>query len=240
MDLTPTIVPKSDQLNADDLIAGPVTVTVVEVKKGTADQPVNVVTKEFGPGRPYKPAKSMRRVMVEAWGKDSSLYAGRQLTLFRDPRVKFGGEEVGGIRISAMSNLDKPLSVALTVTRGKRQPFVVQPIGATKPADPVAAAVEHFETTFGVTRGELETRLGRASGEWTPDDLDYLRELSKALHSGQKQVEDEFPDTAPDLTPQEAATVARFGLDKPEADGSEPSPDDPAWREYERQQETNR
>lgn len=195
MDLTPTIVPKSDQLNADDLIAGPVTVTVVEVTKGTAEQPVNVVTKEFGPKRPWKPAKSMRRVMVEAWGKDSSVYAGRSLTLFRDPNVKFGGEAVGGIRISAMSHIEKPLSIALTVSRGKRQPYVVQPLGAAaRPADPATAAVEHFETTFGVTRIELEKRVGRAVAEWTADDFEFLRDLSKALHNGERAIEAEFPE----------------------------------------------
>lgn len=128
MDLTPTIVPKSDQLNAEDFLAGPCTVTVAEVTKGNADQPVNVVTKEFGPKRPFKPSKSMRRVMVAAWGVDTSTYPGRSMTLYRDPTVKWAGEEVGGIRISAMSHLAEPLSLALTVTRGHRSPFLVQPL----------------------------------------------------------------------------------------------------------------
>ena len=64
MDLTSTIVPRSDQINADDLLAGPVTVTITEVRKGNAEQPVDVVLDLFGPGRPFKPSKSMRRVMV--------------------------------------------------------------------------------------------------------------------------------------------------------------------------------
>lgn len=136
MDLTPTIVPKSDQLNAEDFIAGPCTVTIAEVTKGTADQPVNVVTKEFGPRRPYKPAKSMRRVMVAAWGVDTSTYTGRSMTLYRDPSVRWAGEEVGGIRIAAMSNIREPLSIALTVTRGHRASFVVQPLNpAPEPVD---------------------------------------------------------------------------------------------------------
>lgn len=134
MDLTPTIVPKSDQLNADDLMAAPITVTIVEVAKGTAEQPVNVITKEFGPKRPYKPSKSMRRIMVAAWGVDTSTYSGRSMTLYRDPTVRFAGEEVGGIRISAMSNLETSLSVALTVTRGRRSPFVVEPLAPSEPA----------------------------------------------------------------------------------------------------------
>jgi len=128
VDLTPTIVPKSDQLNADDLIAGPITVTIVEVTKGTAEQPVNVVTQEFGPKRPYKPSKSMRRVLVAAWGVEAAAYAGHSLTLFRNPTIRFGSDEVGGIQISHMSNLAEPLTVALTVTRGKRSPFIVQPL----------------------------------------------------------------------------------------------------------------
>ena len=134
MDLTKSIEPRSDQLNADDLMAGPRTVTIVEVRAGNAEQPVEVVTQEFGPGRPFKPSKSMRRVMVAAWGPESSVYPGRKMTLFRDPTIRFGKDEVGGIRISHMSHLEKaPLKIALTVTRGKRAPFVVQAL-ADEPA----------------------------------------------------------------------------------------------------------
>lgn len=129
MNLTESIAPRSDQLNADDLISGPVVVTITEVLKGTPDQPVNVVTAEFGVGRPYKPSKSMRRVMVMAWGAESATYVGCQLTLFRNPAIRFGKDEVGGIQIAAMSHIDVPLTVALTVTRGKRAPFTVQPLG---------------------------------------------------------------------------------------------------------------
>lgn len=130
MNLTESITPKSDQLNADDLIGGSVTVTIAEMRQGTAEQPLSVVTKEFGAERPYKPSKSMRRVMVTAWGVDGANHIGRQLTLFRNPTIRFGKDEVGGIQISHMSGIDKPLTVALTVTRGKRAPFTVQPLTA--------------------------------------------------------------------------------------------------------------
>jgi hypothetical protein len=127
MDLTESIVPKSDQLNSDDLIAHPVTVTITEVRAGNAEQPVEVHLAEF-PGRPYKPSKSMRRVMVQAWGAEASAYTGRRLTLFRNPEIKFGGATVGGIEIAAMSHLPKRLTVSLMVTRGKRKPFTVEPL----------------------------------------------------------------------------------------------------------------
>lgn len=129
MDLTESITPNSEQLNAEDLLAAPRTVTVTGVESGSSEQPVFVHLKEY-PNRTYRPSKSMRRVLVSAWGADSVDYAGRQLTLFRNPKIRFGKEEVGGIQISHMSNLDKPLTVPLTVTRGKRLPFTVQPLAA--------------------------------------------------------------------------------------------------------------
>jgi len=139
MDLTTTIVPKSDQLNADDLMVAPVTVTIKDVQQGSIEQPVNVNLVEY-PGRAYRPSKSMRRVMVAAWGPDTTSYAGHRLTLFRNPDIKFGADKVGGIEISHLSHIEKPLTVALTATRGKRKNFTVQPLvtqsaTALSPAD---------------------------------------------------------------------------------------------------------
>jgi hypothetical protein len=127
LDMTESIAPKSDQLNAEDLLSGPRTFTIADVKRGSAEQPVDVHLVEF-PGRPFKPSKTVRRLMVNAWGPDAASYAGKRMTLYRDPAVKFGGMDVGGIRVSHMSHLTKPMTVALTVTRGKRAPFVVQPL----------------------------------------------------------------------------------------------------------------
>ena len=141
MDLTESIAPRSDQINADDLISGPVTVTVQEVVQGTAEQPVDVRLVEF-PGRAYRPSKSMRRVMVMAWGTEASTYAGRRITLFRNPEITFGRDKVGGIEISALSHIEKPLTVALTATRGKRKNFTVGPLAAPAPARDFLAEAE--------------------------------------------------------------------------------------------------
>ena len=139
MDMTETVVPKSDQLNADDLMSGPRTFTVAEVRIREGEQPVAVKLAEFPDARPFYPCKSMRRVMIMGWGADANKYAGRRLTLYRDPAVRFGGLDVGGIRISHMSHLDKPLTVALTVTRGKRAPYKVQPLPDAAQTSPVVS-----------------------------------------------------------------------------------------------------
>ena len=125
-DISKTIQPKSDQLNSDDLIVGPQTITVESVSVNpTADQPVSIHW-VGGAGRPYKLSKSMRRVIAAAWGVDSSAYVGRSMTLYRDPSVRFGGQEVGGIKISHMTDIEKPLKLALTATRGKKEAHNVQ------------------------------------------------------------------------------------------------------------------
>lgn len=133
MDMSTTIIPKSDQINSDDLITGPITVTIANVSAGNPEQPVNIHVEEF-PGRAYRPSKSMRRVLVAAWGKEANTYTGKRMTLYRNPDIKFGRDVVGGIEISHMSDLEKPLTVSLTATRGKRRPFTVQPLPDLAPA----------------------------------------------------------------------------------------------------------
>ena len=96
MDLSETIAPTSDQLDAVDLLTGPRTFTIEQVSKGNAEQPVNIKLAEFP--RPWRPGKSMRRVLVATWGPDGASYVGRRLTLWCDPTGRFGGAEVGGGR----------------------------------------------------------------------------------------------------------------------------------------------
>jgi hypothetical protein len=59
MDLTETTIPKSDQMNADDLDSGPRTFTITEVRRASSpEQPIDVVLAEFPECRPFKPSKS--------------------------------------------------------------------------------------------------------------------------------------------------------------------------------------
>lgn len=136
-DLRPTIIPKSDQLNADDLIGGPLTITVTKVSANpsSAEQPIAIAFEGDG-GKPYFPCKSMRRVLVNTWGHDGNTFPGRSMTLYRDDKVQFGGLAVGGIRISHLSHIDKEVTMALTATRANRKPFTVKPLKIVEPAAP--------------------------------------------------------------------------------------------------------
>lgn len=127
LDMSPVIAPKSDQISSDDFLSGPRTYQIegVAINPGT-EQPVNISL--VGETRVWRPCKSMARCLVAAWGPDAKLYSGKSVTLYRDPKVKWGGLEVGGVRISHMSHIERPLSMALTATKGRRADYTVKPL----------------------------------------------------------------------------------------------------------------
>lgn len=146
-DMSQVIVPKSDQINADDLIAGPraFTIEAVAITPGT-EQPVQI--KLAGEQRVWRPCKSMSRVLVAAWGPDAKAYTGRSVTLYRDPKVKWGGMEVGGIRISHMSHLERDMMIQLTATKGKRAPHVVKAMVAEVTQHPAADGARKWADAY--------------------------------------------------------------------------------------------
>lgn len=128
-DMTLTTAPKVDQLTFDHFAGGierTIRITSVDLTPGV-DQPC-VVHYEGENGLPYKPGLSMRRVMVHVWGKETAAYVGQCLKLYGDPKIKFGGLELGGVRISHMTGINKPVTMALTLTKANKKPFTVKPL----------------------------------------------------------------------------------------------------------------
>lgn len=187
MDITPYLKAKSDQLNADDLLGGDITVQVEGVNKGNSDQPV--VIRISGGHCPFKPSKTALRIIAAAWGTETNQWVGRWMQLYRDATVKWAGTEVGGIRIRAMSHLDRPLNLALTETRGKKHNWK---IGVLKQDD---------QRQAGASTANLELLLG--DQELTVDDFDRWR------------ASEEKPLFA-DLTGEQRAQIAGWLAVKPE------------------------
>jgi hypothetical protein len=131
VDMSRFVEAKSDQLNSDDLIGAPRTITITSVSGCDGDQPIAIHYEGDG-GKPFKPCKTIRRVMLAIWGRYASEYVGRSMTIYRDDSVTFGGLNVGGIRISHMSDLDKETVVVVMKSKGKKAGFKVLPLVATK------------------------------------------------------------------------------------------------------------
>lgn len=141
-DMMASVTPKSNQLNFDDLIGDRrITIEVTKVSGVSGEQPIAINYKGDN-GKPYMPCKSMRRILVHCWGADGHKYVGRIIGLYGDPTVKFGGLEVGGIRISHLSHIEQPITIALTASKTNRKPFTVHPL---VPDAPTASIDEYIE-----------------------------------------------------------------------------------------------
>jgi hypothetical protein len=136
MDLSQTIAPKSDHLNSDSLIAGPLTIAITSVTPRQDESRPVAINFEGDDGKPFLPCKAMRRGLVLAWGKDSTQYTGRGLILFRDPSVLYGGVAVGGVRISHASHLEKDLVFPLALNNKKK---ILWTFKVLKPWPPTSA-----------------------------------------------------------------------------------------------------
>ena len=205
-DMSAVIIPKSDQLNSDDLIAGPRTITItdVQIRPGT-EQPVSIHF-DGDNGKPYKCCKSMSRVLVALWGPDANAYRGRSLTLYRDPTVKWGGMEVGGIRISHMTHIEKVATLPLTATKGSRKPHVVKPLAppvqpaqatTTSPAEPtflerVQAKLDGCADDDAIKAVATHKQV-MAALQSAPDEL--RGELNRAIREAYERVSAAAPQT---------------------------------------------
>ncbi len=177
VDVSKTVDPKSDQLNTDDLIAGPRTIKIERVTaSSTPEQPVSVHY-EGDNGKPWKPCKSMRRVLIALWGSKGSGYVGRRVTLYRDDTVKFGGIEVGGIRISH-ADIDADVTIALTESRAKRKPTVIRKLAAEKAAAPATRSTM-AELSAALVAAGRETPAARLL--WVSNYLNKSIALSKDI-----------------------------------------------------------
>lgn len=172
---------KSDQLNADDLLLGPKTITITEITRGSTREQPYAFHYEGDDGRPWKPCLSMRRVMAKAWGTaEGADYIGRKVMLYNDETVTWAGRAVGGIRIKALSHISEPKTIAITDKRGSKKNVTVEVLtqqAEGQEADLAASLRAKFESCASID--EL-----RALWEQLPP---ALRETAAAFKDEAKQ-----------------------------------------------------
>jgi hypothetical protein len=198
-----TAEPRSDQWNADDFIGGPRTFTIAGVKPGSAEQKYDIELVE-GEGRVWRPPLTMLRLLMAAWGDEATTWAGRRVTLYRDEKVRFGPDAVGGIRVSHMSNLPggKRFETKITSARGKKASVSVEPLPDAAPVpqpytpDHERAIGEHMKRT-GLSGKEVLDTARAIAGR----DLKTARELTAAEADELIVTLAEVPDAEPDPEP---------------------------------------
>jgi hypothetical protein len=128
------------------------------------------------------------------------------MTLYRDPTVRFGGMDVGGIRVSHMSDIDKPLVAVLAISKGKRAPHTVQPLPkSAPPSKPVpdymvnaraATTVDEWRAVWeqAKTAGHLTAEL---KAELTPIGQALTEAAKKSAEPAQPAADDDFAEEPP-------------------------------------------
>jgi len=180
-DFAKTIEAKSDQLNSDDLMAGPITVTITDVKVNTeTDQQPVAISFTGDNGKPWKPSKSMRRALILKWGSDEKVFIGRSLTLFRDPTIRWAGQEVGGVSISHMTDMSDDTRFLLTSSRGQKKAMKIEHLKVKTPEE--IAAEKMSRASVWVSQSKLEIReltTVKQVQKWRVDKSDVINSLDK-------------------------------------------------------------
>lgn len=173
IDVSDTIQAKSDQLNAVDIAGAPITITITSVSKSNSpDQPLTVHYSGDN-GRPFKPSKTCRRILVQAWGKDANNWIGKRATLFCDPKVRWAGQEIGGVRISHMSGIDKTMNLQLPVSRGKYDKYTINPLPDQSPQENIKTQYTDEQLAKDLPNMQKSLDEGRSSNE------DFINHLIK-------------------------------------------------------------
>ena len=176
-DISHTLIARSDQLNAGDL-AAPRVVTVRGVRVTNDEQPVSI---DIGPDlQPWKPCKGMRRLLAQTWGTDTDAWPGHRVELYCDSSVTWAGAAVGGIRVSAISGIERATAYTMRTSKKGTQRYQIEPLEKGAPPLSRAEALERFTsyaTERGVTVEQVDAFLGThgtALADLGPDDLRRL------------------------------------------------------------------
>jgi hypothetical protein len=150
----------TDQLNYEDFLGGVTrTVTIAKVERGRKEAQYDIAIE--GDDRYWRPPPTVLKLLKLAYGDNAEDWIGKRATLYGDPEVKMAGKKVGGIRVSHLSHIDKPLVASLSITRGQTGTFTIQPLPDAAPtAEP-----------------SIDARIKQLQSEWRAADADRRAEI---------------------------------------------------------------
>lgn len=179
-----TTMAKSDQINAADLLGGPLVCQITDIQMtGSADQPISIFVDSHP--QPWKPSKTSRRVLAACWSDvDPSEWVGRYVVLYNDPTVMWAGKAEGGIRTSHMSHIDGKKTIMTNATRGKKSAQTVEPYYPDNAQASAAAPVFWPDEAFAKRLAAAQPKID--SGELTAEAFIATLEKKAPMTAGQK------------------------------------------------------
>lgn len=209
-----TTMAKSDQINAADLLGGPLVCQITDIQMtSSADQPISIFVDAHP--QPWKPSKTSRRVLAACWSDvDPSEWVGRHVVLYNDTTVMWAGKAEGGIRTSHLSHIDGKKTIMTNSTRGKKSAQTVEPYYPADvqapPAQPVFWPDEAFAKQLTGAQAKID------SGEITAEQFIAKLEKKAPMTAGQKaRVKPTPAQVAEDQAPLQMEDDDPFGEPPP-------------------------
>jgi len=215
--LQQALAPKSDQLNADDLIVGNIVIVISKVTINLGSEQKIIINYQGDNGKPWKPSKGMGRVLTEILGGDPDKWVGETVELFRNKEIRFGKEKCGGIQIAGMSAVRNVTTLLITTSKGKKSSITIQPIAAsgnqpqhraqapaTQPEQPNAKREWAVKLKAAVNYGSLavDEVWAMVPVEIKPDmDTFYKEQFMKAQQFDPQQAEEIPPPSDEKIPP---------------------------------------
>jgi hypothetical protein len=151
-DLDAWLAPKSDQLNADDLIGGPRIIRIRKVKITKTGKQDGTIWFDGDNDKPWKPCKGIGRILRGAYGLPEN-WIGKYVEIFRDPEAMYGGKKVGGIRIKGLSDIKADYETTFTLSRTVRDNIKIRKLVIRPTREDKALDVLQAEGTAAAARG---------------------------------------------------------------------------------------
>jgi hypothetical protein len=166
---------KSDRLNYENFIMGAKEFKISKLAKKTDQGKARLLIYFEGhEATPYWPSLGMIKCLSspDGWGESPfSEWIGRSMTLFGEPTVVYAGKEIGGIQISHISHIKTEYSTKITLRRGMRIDFTIEPIAvmSAAPAKPARPATPYPAEQFAAQLDKMRGSI--ASGKATADKI---------------------------------------------------------------------
>jgi len=199
-DISKALQAKSDQLNADDLIGREmhVKITGVNYDEDRKQQKLWIYyDQDPEQKKPWKPCKSMLRILAYIWTTDAEKYVGRELLLYRDESVKYAGEEVGGIRVKAASHISSAQTIRVALTKHSKKAHYIDKL-ETKPS-----VEERAETAKSMAIQEIR-RFDSLEDlyNWSEENDALLQKMERLFPKKMEEINSEYQHKKGELDAQ--------------------------------------
>lgn len=168
VDISQSLLAKSDQLNAADLI-DPIAIQIDKVNYDPDRvQPLWIYYNKLE--NPWKPSKGMRKIIASdaILGLETDNWTGARLRIFRESSVKYAGKAVGGVEISEFDGITSKKSFPVRTAKMGTKAIDINPLVLSE------KEITFFENLYGAGDENINSTNSTVNVKEEPETPLYL------------------------------------------------------------------